>query len=451
MALVIALWTLFSAGPDLAPRPASAVLPPIVWHTPEAVEAAWREVRRVPGASARHAAIARQGLERWACTGLVDLQSLETAEAAGLAWKDRVRGRGWSQPALARALIVAHAAWHRAHPGLALAVGDVAQAGCGQVDPGVLTRLESGREAALLRARAQPEAATSVTQEVVAAATLSDAPDRFRSPEESILIERRIVAADPAPGDTLLVHVRRYRALPAPDSATLAALETTLVRAAARAELAASSAWHDPDGTPVRRRHWIDHASARQLVVVTTGSAGNDRSLRLADVRDVRIGPWSPGRPGVFPSETRWLARADLAPPIGPAGTPTRAWEAWELLIEGAHATHMAGRDADLSYPVADPKRRFADAVEHVDLRATWDWFEALTTTAQRLGTPIDAILIGPRLYARILRELPGARQSPLITARLVRVIRDHDDHQHIRITPPSPDAAAAARSALVP
>lgn len=446
MAVVIALWTLLSAGPDLAPLPDPlAALAPIEWHTPEEVEAAWRQVRLMPGSGARLAAIARQGLDRWACTGLVDLQALDAARDAGLAWKDQVRGRGWSQPPLARTLILAHATWRRAYPKHALAVGDVAQAGCGQVDPGVLTRLVSGPDATQLLASARPEGRILTAQETVTAAALADDPGRFRSPSEPVLIERRVLAADAGPTPTLLVHMRRYRSLDTPDQAALNALETNLVRAASRAELAATSEWRDPDGTLVRRRHWIDHATARQLVVVTVGT---DRTIRLADVRDVRIGPWSPGRPGVFPSETRWLARP--GPPT-PRGAPTRTWQAWELLIEGAHATHMAGRDADLSYPVPDPKRRFVDAVDTIDLRATWAWFETLTATAERLGTPMDAILIGPRLYARILRELPNARQSPLIKDRILRVIRDHDDHQHVRITPPTSQAAAAARSALIP
>lgn len=442
MALVIALWTLFASGPELSPATAS-VLAPIAWHTPEDVEAAWRKIRLMPGSGARVAAIADQGLEHWACSGLVDLQALDAAQDAGLAWKDRVRGRGWSQPALARALIVAHAAWHRAHPTLALAVGDVAQAGCGQVDPGVLTRLVGGDEATQLLARATPEGGALVLRETLSAQALADDPSRFSTPLEQVLLERRIIAADPMPAHTVLVQIRRYRALAVPAPAALAELESIVVRTASRAELATTTEWRDPDGTRVRRRHWIDRASARQVVVVSTG---DDPTLRLDDVRDVRIGPWAPGRPGAFPSETRWLAQPG---PQAPEAASTRTWQAWQLLEEGAHATHMAGRDADLSYPIADPKRRFTDAVDLVDLPATWEWFETLTTTASALGTPIDAIMVGPRTYARILRELPKARQSPLIRDRIVRVIRDHDDHQHVRITPTTAKDAAAARAAL--
>ncbi|MCC6621330.1 MAG: hypothetical protein IT385_08745 [Deltaproteobacteria bacterium] len=424
------------AAPAAPPALAPLVLPPITWRGPEVIDAAWRDVRKLAGDGARLVAIHKKGLLRWACPDLVDIQdpAWSAVTASGLAWKDTVRGRGWARPALARVLASAHAAWRVAHPTLALSVGDVSQAGCGQIDPGVLTRLVTGPELAPLHAAARPAAGRWASREIVGAGSQPDA-ERFPDPLAAMMIERELVAEGTlSDAPVALVRVRRYLARPTPSDAEIAALTKDL-RAFVRAgEIALEQRGPGADGVMLFRAHVIDAARERQAVIVSTAKRGT----RAEQLRDVRIGPWIPGRPGIFQGEERWLHEGG-------------AWTAWQLVEEGAHATHMAGRDADLSFAHADPRHRFTEALDHVDLAATWDWFVALEEAGRLHGTPVDAIIVGPRIHRMLLAAIPDARRSKLVTERILKVVRHHDDHQHIRIREPKASLDAEARAALAP
>ena len=394
-----------------------AALPTIVWKTATEVEAEWRRVRETVGNDKKLAAIDEAGLSTWACRDTVELQAL--TDVGGLQWKDTVRRRSWARPSLARVLISAHATWHLEHPDRSIAVGDVAQAGCGQVDPGVLTRLTSGPEAGRLRAAATPILGIPTIRETVDASTLSDDPRRFE-PGDRVMMETRLVADD---GQTLLVQLRRYRVV-----ARAAGFEDDVTQLVATGKLVHEVKLDDG----LVRQTILASDGKRQVVVVRK----NAKRFAWSDVSDVRLGYWLPGRPGVFPGEVRWIRSGDV-------------WQAYELLVEGAHATHMAGRDADLSYAVADADQRFTEVPAAVDLPATWAWFETLVATGKALGTPIDRIIVGPKMQARFLKEIPGAKRSPLFADKIIRLVRGHDDHHHVRLGEPTPEADADALRSL--
>jgi len=425
-----------AAVPPAPPSPAPS-LPAITWRAPGVIDAAWREVRKLAGDGARLVAIEKRALLRTACADLIDMQDPRwpTIVESGLAWKDTVRGRGWAQPTLARVIATAHAAWREVHPTLALSVGDVSQAGCGQIDPGVLTRLVGGAEADALRARAVARAGRWAAREVVLAGTQADAALRFPDLMAPLMIERELVAEGaPSEGEAplMLVRMRRYLARQAPSEGDTAALAKDMKAFVTQGEVALERRGPGPDGATWHWLHVIDAERERHAVIVTTAKRGTKKD----ELRDVRVGPWLPGRPGIFQGEQRWIREGD-------------AWTAWQLVEEGAHATHMGGRDADLSYAHADPRHRFVEALDHVDLAATWAWFVALEDAGRRLGTPIEAIIVGPRIHRMLLAAIPGARASTLVTDRVLKVVRWHDDHQHIRIAEPKGAEAALARDAL--
>ena len=404
-----------------------ARVPAVVWHTPDGLEDAWRAVRRLKGGGAiRVREYGARGLEWSACDGLVDLRALEATHSAGFQWQDDIARREWARPALARVLIAAHERWRARHPGQAIGIGDVAQAGCGQIDPGTLTRWVAGDEARALAAVALPVAGVPTALETTVG-----------SDGERILSERRVVgrhtAAAPQGESRLFVHLRRYRELPRPHASEIEAKVRTVI---ASAELAIETEGVNAAGEHEWRQRWIDTSHFRQAIIVVTTKR---QPFRQEDARDVRLSPWAPARPGEARAERRWTRAAD--------GT----WQAWGLIEEGSHVTHMAGLDADLSYPMKVPSRRFATDPAGIDAAATWDWFVTLHATAEALGTPIDRIVVGGQVLPMLLRDVPGARQSRLVRDKLLKIVGNHDDHHHVRLARPSAEAEAAAANVVAP
>ena len=409
LALVLAL-TFVAPGDPLAQ------VPPVRWLDPDTVAQAWREVRGLRvDPPLRVKELYARGLDHSACRGLVDLRTLDSE----LRWQDDVALRHWVRPAFARALLIAHERWRQRWPKQALGVGDIAQAGCGQVDPGTLTRWVEGDDARALLGRASLVAGRPIEL----------------AREGDILAERRVVGRD---GDTLLVHLRRYRARKDP---AIVELDAKARAIADGGVLVHELEGPGPDGATEWRQHWIDPKGHRQMIVVVSERR---RPFRLADARDVRIGPWAPARPGELRGDRRWIRGDDAAHP----------WSAWSLIEEGAHATHMSGLDADLSYPMRVPARRFATDPAGIDLAAAWDWFVTLYDTAAALGTPIDRFVVGGQVLPRLLGAVPPGRARELVKLKLFKVVPNHDDHQHVRLAIPKPDqdlASLLAEPALEP
>jgi len=432
--LLIALGATPRNGDDLF-----ALVPVVVWHTPDELEDVWKVVRRIKGAGAvRVKAYDAQGLERSACDGVLDLRALPETRRAGLVWQGNVALREWARPALARVLIAAHAVWQAKHPGQAIGIGDVAQAGCGQVDPGTLTRWVQGADA-----HALSTVATLIAGVPTAFATTIEGGKR-------VLNERRVVGRDASGDERLFVHLRRYREVAAgaavspsaaaaggavPHSAAAAGaagVEAKVQTILASAELAIETSGVNAAGVMEWRQRWVDTKHFRQAIIVVSNRR---RPFRLSDASDVRLSPWAPARPGEARGERRWTRTGD-------------AWQAWLLIEEGAHVTHMAGLDADLSYPMKVPARRFALDSAGIDLAATWDWFETLDATATALGTPIDRIVVGAQVLPRLM-QVPGAKQSRLARAKMLKIVANHDDHHHLRLARPTPEIDAAAKQAI--
>ncbi len=378
-------------------------IPHVLWSDADTLEASWRTVRRSkPGGPERVKAYLALGLERSTCRDLVDLRTLDH----DLAWQNDIALREWARPALAELLISAHKAFRKRYPRQTIGVGDVAQAGCGQVDPGTLTRWVTGAEAKALLARAT---------EIGGVPTIVE-------DDAGTWVERRVVGRD---GDALFVQVRRYRDL----GEGMGGVEDKV-----RAILATGTLVHTQAGPDHVRQHWVDAKHHRQAFLVMGRALDAKSWFRLADAHDVRLSPWAPARPGTSRGERRWRRTGDT-------------WRGYDLLEEGSHATHMAGLDADLSYPMVVPERRFALDPAGIDSRATWAWFEALVAAGERLGTPVERIVVGGRVLPKLYRDVPGAKQSPI--AKLLVIFGNHDDHTHLRLSRPTADADAAARARL--
>jgi len=422
MMLVIASLLLTLGLPSPAADPFAKV-PAIVWHAPDDLADVWRVVRRLEGGGAtRVREYAKRGLEWSACAGLVDLRTLASAQSAGFAWQDDVARREWARPALARVLIAAHEVWRARHPAQAIGIGDVAQAGCGQIDPGTLTRWVVGDEARALASMALP---------VAGVPTVSDTT--VDSAGKRVLSERRVVGRDTsvdAASPRLFVHLRRYRELPGPAASDI---EDKVRAVLWGGELAIETEGVNAAGETEWRQRWVDPKHFRQAIVVVSAKR---KPFRLADASDVRLSPWAPARPGEARGERRWTRSATT-------------WQAWGLIEEGAHATHMAGLDADLSYPMKDPWRRFALDPAGIDTAATWDWFVTLYATAEALGTPLDRIVVGGRVLPRLLQEVPGAKTSPLMRNKILTIVGNHDDHHHVRLKRPSAAADTSSAAAI--
>lgn len=419
LALVLAL--AFAAPPSpidasgvpapLGPPGPLESVPAIRWLDPDAVAEAWRELRGLHvDPPLRVKELYARGLDHTACRGLVDLRALDSA----FRWQDDVALRHWVRPAFARVLLIAHERWRQRWPRQALGVGDIAQAGCGQVDPGTLSRWLDGDAARDLLAHALPVAGrpTELTR------------------DGDTLTERRVVGRD---GDTILIHLRRYRLRKDPSLAELDAKARTIADGGV---LVQELEGPGPDGTTEWRQHWVDAKGHRQMIAVVRE---RHRPFRLADARDVRIGPWAPARPGEFRGDRRW---------IRDGATP---WTMWTVVEEGAHATHMSGLDADLSYPMRAPERRFATDPAGIDLAAAWDWFVTLYDTAAELGTPIDRFVVGGQVLPRLLAAVPPGRARELVKLKLFKVVANHDDHQHVRLAIPEPTHDLASLLAKPP
>lgn len=381
----------------------AAAIPDVKWDEPDALEATWRTVRRSkPGGAERMKAYLDVGLERSACRGLVDLRTL----THDFAWQNDIALREWARPALAEVLITAHQAFRARYPKQTIGIGDVAQAGCGQVDPGTLTRWVAGADADALLARAT---------EIGGVPTIVDEDGK-------LLVERRVVGRD---GAMLFVQLRRYRDL-GPGAGG--------VEDKVRAILATGTLVDERRGPDHVRQHWVDAKHHRQAILVVSQPVTPRALFRLADARDVRLSPWAPARPGTTRGERRWVHGG-------------QGWRGYQLLEEGSHATHMAGLDADLSYPMVVPARRFALDPAGIDSKATWAWYEALVAAGNQLGTPVERIVVGGRVLPKLFRDVPGAKQSPI--AKLLVIVGNHDDHTHLRLARPTPEADAAARDRL--
>ena len=119
------------------------------------------------------------------------------------------------------------------------------------------------------------------------------------------------------------------------------------------------------------------------------------------------------------------------------------------------HLSHQSGRDADIGYFVRGPLARkmkglMQTSYRQLDAEATWAFLEGMLKTGL-----IDQIYIDHRLQRKLYRS---AKRGGLSAARLkewfsypfkrggvIRHLKGHADHMHVRFKAPSSEAAGAA------
>jgi len=113
--------------------------------------------------------------------------------------------------------------------------------------------------------------------------------------------------------------------------------------------------------------------------------------------------------------------------------------------------SHHGGLDVDLSYVTRDNTRHFAVDPDAMDVDATWRWFELLDATGRELGTPIEMILVDPKIKRHLAAHLPAKVRKSALWNKIVRLADGHDGHHHLRLAATTAKDEAAARRALTP
>lgn len=438
--------------PATAVVPTAIVVPELAWMPAPALELAWSTIAAQGDLAAQEWALRHSVLTHAACPDLVDLRG--TVAGSAFSWRDQYRGRSHVRPALARVFWRAFQQFHAEFPDAVVSLGDLAQPGCGQIAYGTLVRMVRDRpqqsgEAAGMLAQVRPVLGAPMVVQWRSGKDFPLESERFRHPQERILVEQRLVGVgqDALGGTVLRVATRRYAepALPKKPRRWKRAVAHMLKNVKAlwqggrlvRQELVATTL---ADGTASKRwlLHRVDAGHKRQLVVVATQKPG--REFTLDGVEELRLSRWQPHKPESFRSEVRWQRQSAEA---------DRSWRRWKVLVEADHLSHMTGRDADVAYVTQANKNLHKVALRDLDAVATWRWLELLVQAGVEQGTPVDRILVAKSVRRTLLRKLgKSLRESPLWSGVLVDA-KGHDDHFHLRLTEPSAEADAQALAEL--
>ncbi|MSP91402.1 MAG: hypothetical protein EXR79_06310 [Myxococcales bacterium] len=459
-----------------------AGVPPLRYDAADAVEAAWVRLKHVADPVEQARLLAVSGLRRTACVDLVDFRALPAVRDAAFGWRDNFRGRTWIRPALASVLVQALDRLRAERPDIVLTVGDVAQPGCGQVAHGALIRMVEDAtpdvpgSASQVLASVRPLLGRPVRVVLARGADFPSERDRFPRGDENVRVEQEVLGRDTTADGRAVVRVleRRFIDAPLPARKGLARRQlrrglelatrtwqhgTTLERGfvphddaapptAVTAPVASAHAQPAGPAALVHVEHRVDVRRGRQVVVVSLQPVAG--KLDPARVLEVRTAKWHPRKPGSFAGETRW--RPD---PLAAWG-----WRRTAMLSEAGHLTHLAGRDADLSFFTMGNADHLKKKVRSIDAAATWRWFELLDATARAAGTPIERILIARRVRSWIARKVPREARKSDLWRHVVMVSPGHDAHHHVRLAPvpgsadtvalgwlqtPRPDATALA------
>jgi|GEM_PF-1213737 len=431
-----------------------ASVPKLLWRSADLVEDEWYRIKNVADLAEQAEALRVARLHQTACKGLVDVRNVDL-ETTPFGFRDDVRGRTWARPVVARILTRSMELLRKQLPDRIVTVGDVSQPGCGQLEHGAIVRLLSDDAPPLVTRPGAPgylepvgAATTLVNQarllygvptvvELQEGRDLRKTRESYRTsfPDEPVMVRHQILAQGKTKEGKLLIKTvsRRYRATAPPsedDVKGFGKAVTKLMRAGAVVEQRQVPTW-DPD-TGEMQKVWLQRwASARlkqQMEVVSTKKF--HRKLDLGAVIQVRRARWQNRKPGSFRGETLWVAHAHA----DETGVTKRHWHRWKKLYEAGHITHLAGRDADLSYVTTDNTSHFRVDMDAIDVSATWKWFKAMKVAAKEAGVAIDRIIVDRKVKRLFIKGLPKKeRRTPLW--RTIRVVSGHDGHHHVRFT----------------
>lgn len=431
---------------------ASAVpvaLPRLVSATADETELAWRAIKQLGSLATQWRTLRTSGTEQLVCTDLVDFRDLTGNLQVPFAFRDQFRGRSWVRPSLGRVLVAARMRWLAERPDGTVSLGDIAQPGCGQLSYGTLVRTVQGaeRDAALLRLRrvlGEP-----LIQEWRTGADFPLERDRLRDPTTPILVESRVLGLSDD-GSAARLAVRKFRPAGLPDKPRLRKKVLAGFDRDVRVLLADGTSvrdepvvtW-DPAGRPLRvwLQHRVSRSLGRQLVAISRVPQG--ATLDRDTLIELRLANWQPGKPDSFGGEVRWL------PVVTADGQP--GWKRLVQLREAGHRSHTSGRDADIAYQTVGNRALHREALKHLDVQASWRWLEVLAETAQLLGTPVERIYVGPKVYRLFKKRLTDAQKASQLWQRLLHVEEGHDAHHHVRLVGVEDVAEQDALAALHP
>ncbi len=424
-------------------------LPPVSRRPSGQVEQQWRAIKKTRDLVAQAERLDQTRLDAVGCEGLVDFRALTEGRASGFAYRDDVRGRSWVHPALARALVTANAALRAELPTAVVTVGDIAQPGCGQLSHGALVREHRGAEAVALMNRARLMYGVPTVRQWRTAADWPSELVRFAGPNEPILEESVLVAqaSEGAPGEdgwAVRAVTRRYRRLADADATTEQDLDEVSRRLMKEGVLVREREvlhW-DPELGDQRLwlQHWVSPDEGRQMLALSR--ARQRQRLKLETLVEVRLSRWQAGKPDSFPNELRWVAERQRMPEAAEAPAEVEAqmgagvrWQRWEMVYEAGHQTHLAGRDADLSFVTTGNADHFAVNLDAIDAAATWRWFELLDEAAREAGAPIERILVDVSVKRVLKARLPKKVQRSKLWRNKLRLASGHDAHHHVRVS----------------
>ena len=107
----------------------------------------------------------------------------------------------------------------------------------------------------------------------------------------------------------------------------------------------------------------------------------------------------------------------------------------WTQLYEAGHISHQNGRDVDLSYVMTDDRLLFSRSVAQIDAPKSRRWLEILYEAGRRAGVEIDALLVDGRVRRHLMRGMPEQQALHPVWG-LLKVVKGHDSHVHVRLAP---------------
>ena len=167
------------------------------------------------------------------------------------------------------------------------------------------------------------------------------------------------------------------------------------------------------------------------------------KRLRPKMLVEVHSARWQPKKPESYPGLIRWFPQTNSV-------DDSTEWSGWRQLYEAGHQTHLAGRDADLSYVTTNNTRHFAVDLEAIDLEKSWRWFEILDETSRSLGARVDRILVAPSVWRLFKKAFKKTKKRSRLW-RLLRRVGGHDAHHHVRIDIPHKRITRASLEFLRP
>lgn len=430
---------------------------PVLSSTPDDVETRWADLKQLESVEQQFDKLGRGALLRTSCTGLLDMREVARTTGAPFAWRDQIRDRGWARPSMAWILVEALAALREEYPWATVSIGDVAQPGCGQLAHGTLVRdvydsPEAARATALLNEARLHYGVPTVVERTLSAAYLATEPGRYERADLPILVEHQLIGRvqGGVPGEddaplALRVATRRFTPLPL-EEGEVDAMRDLTKRVMRSGTLVSSRKVGDWDPELGQRelweQHWVVPATRTQLV--TYSATKQRRKPRFGDIEELRFARFQHKKPGSFPNQRRWR-------PLRNEEGHIVGWDRWQMLYEAGHVSHVAGRDADISYVTTDNVDHFSVNLDAIDVEATWRWLELLDEKSRALGTRIDKIFVDRKIRRLLRKKLPKKIRNSRIWRHYLANAGGHDAHHHLRLQVPTHKEERAALEGLAP